>query len=102
MNRHRFAVSCFATLSLVVTSGLARASATVDLIWADTGTDLLSLTSANTSSTYTLNIILTAGAGGSAGAGVSVNYGDALPTQLRMLCHLLRERVLERVLELWV
>ena len=29
-------------------------------------------------------------------------HGDALPTQLRMLCHLLRERVLERVLELWV
>jgi hypothetical protein len=79
MNRHRFAVTCFATLSLVVTSGLARASATVDLIWADTGTDLLSLTSANTSSTYTLNIILTAGAGGSMGAGVSVNYGHVLP-----------------------
>ena len=44
MNRHWFAVAYFATLSLAVTSGLARASATVDLIWADTGTDLLSLT----------------------------------------------------------
>jgi len=79
MNLRRFTVACFATLSLVVTSGLARASATVDLIWADTGTDLLSLTSANTSSTYTLNIILTAGTEGSIGGGVSINYGDALP-----------------------
>ncbi len=79
MNRRRFAVACFATLSLVVTSGLARASATIDLIWSDTGTDLLNLTSANTSSTYTLNIILTAGAEGFLGGGVSVNYGDALP-----------------------
>jgi hypothetical protein len=37
------------------------------------------ISSVNTSNDITLGVVLTAGANGSIGAGVSVNYGDALP-----------------------
>ncbi len=59
-------------------AGAANASATIDLIWADTGTD--TITNANSSSAITLQVILTAGPNGSAGAGVSVDYSEALGT----------------------
>jgi len=53
-------------------SGSANASAPVDLIWASTGTS--SISSVATSSNIILNVVLTAGANGSAGGGVSVDY----------------------------
>ncbi len=60
-------------VALVGFAGAANASATIDLIWADTGTD--TITNANSSSAITLQVILTAGPNGSEGAGVSVDYG---------------------------
>ena len=63
-------VSGFVALAGFASS--ANASATIDLIWATTGTDTIS--SVATSSNITLNVILTAGANGSAGGGVSVDY----------------------------
>ena len=57
-------------------AGAANASATIDLIWADTGTNQIS--NVNTSSAITLRVILTAGPDGSWGAGVSVDYSAAL------------------------
>ena len=65
-------------VALVGFAGAANASATIDLIWADTGTNQIS--NVNTSSAITLSVILTAGPNGSAGAGVSVDYSDALNT----------------------
>ena len=62
--------------ALVGFAGAANASATIDLIWADTGTDTIS--NVNTSSAITLQVILTAGPAGSMGAGVSVDYSAAL------------------------
>jgi len=78
--------------ALVGFAGAANASATVDLIWIDKtdtactddgrrdcpriGTEIFSLAE---SDNMTLAVILTAGPNGSWGAGVSVNYGDALP-----------------------
>jgi hypothetical protein len=53
-------------------AGSANASATIDLIWAATGTD--TITGVTTSSNIVLNVVLTAGANGSAGGGVSVDY----------------------------
>ena len=60
-------------VALVGFAGAANASATVDLIWADTGTDQIS--AVNLSSAITLQVILTAGPNGSYGGGVSVDYG---------------------------
>ncbi len=65
-------------VALVGFAGAASASATIDLIWADTGTDTIS--GVNTSSAITLQVILTAGPNGSAGAGVSVDYSAVLGT----------------------
>jgi hypothetical protein len=59
-------------IALAGFAGLANASATIDLLWAANGTNTIS--SVATSSSITLNVVLTAGAGGSAGGGVSVDY----------------------------
>ncbi len=64
-------------VALVGFAGAANASATIDLIWAASGTDQITL--ANTSSAITLQVILTAGPNGSVGAGVSVDYSGVLP-----------------------
>jgi hypothetical protein len=55
-----------------------RESAKIDLIWADTGTDLIE--DVELASTITLQVILTAGSTGSQGAGVSVDYSGVLST----------------------
>ncbi len=53
-------------------AGSASASATVDLIWVTSGTDTTS--NVVTSSNITLNVVLTAGANGSLGGALSVDY----------------------------
>ena len=63
-------------VALVGVAGAANASATIDLIWAGSGTATTSIVA--TSSSITLQVILTAGLGGSQGASVSVDYGAAL------------------------
>ncbi len=68
-----FAAAASSVAALVGFAGAANASATIDLIWADTGTNQIS--NVNTSSAITLQVILTAGPNGSSGAGVSVDYG---------------------------
>jgi len=73
-----FAAAASSVAALVGFVGAANASATIDLIWADTGTD--TITNVNTSSAITLQVILTAGPNGSQGAVVSVDYGAALGT----------------------
>jgi len=70
-----FAAAASSVAALVGFAGAANASATIDLIWADTGTDTIS--GVNTSSAITLQVILTAGPNGSAGAVVSVDYSAA-------------------------
>ena len=57
-------------------AGSASASATIDLIWATSGTNTTS--NVVTSSSITLNVVLTAGAAGSIGAAVSVDYTEML------------------------
>ncbi len=59
-------------VALVGFAGAANASATVDLIWAENGTDQIS--AVNLSSAITLQVILTSGPNGSYGGGVSVDY----------------------------
>jgi len=56
-------------------AGSASASATIDLIWAATGTNTISGVQA-TSTVIVLNVVLTAGAAGSLGASVSIDYSD--------------------------
>ena len=73
-----FAAAVASAVALVGFAGAANASATIDLIWADTGTNQIS--NVNTSSRITLQVILTAGPAGSMGAGVSVDYSAALGT----------------------
>ena len=58
-------------VALLGLAGAADASATIDLIWADTGTNEIG---PNPPSVATLQVILTAGPNGSQGAGVSVDY----------------------------
>jgi hypothetical protein len=53
-------------------SGSAGASATIDLIWATSGTSTTSVLTSSTS--IVLNVVLTAGVQGSRAAGVSVDY----------------------------
>jgi hypothetical protein len=65
-------------VALLGFAGAAHASATIDLIWASTGTAETS--EVNTSSAITLQVILTAGADGSQGAVVGVDYSGALST----------------------
>ncbi len=73
-----FAAAASSVVALVGFAGAANASATIDLIWADTGTD--TITNVNSSSAITLQVILTAGPNGSQGAVVSVDYSAALGT----------------------
>jgi hypothetical protein len=54
-------------------AGSASASATVDLIWAATGTGTISGAQA-TSTNIVLNVVLTAGAANSLGASLSIDY----------------------------
>ncbi len=63
-------------LVLVGFAGAAHASATIDLIWADTGTN--EIRDVNSSSAVALQVILTAGSRGLQGAGVSVDYSEAV------------------------
>jgi hypothetical protein len=57
-------------------AGAANASATIDLIWADTGTNEMS--NVELSTPLTLQVILTTGPNGSRGAGISVDYRSVL------------------------
>jgi hypothetical protein len=72
-----FGAAVGSVVALVGFAGAANASATIDLIWADTGTNQIS--AVDTSSVVTLQVILTAGPNGSQGAGVSVDYSGVLP-----------------------
>jgi hypothetical protein len=60
---------------LVGFASTANASATVDLLWGGTATNVSSVAS---SSFVTLSVVLTAGAGGSRGGGVTIDYSAAL------------------------
>ncbi len=71
-----FAAAAGSVVALVGFAGAANASATIDLIWADTGTDTIS--NVNTSLAITLQVILTAGPNGSQGGSVSIDYSAAL------------------------
>jgi hypothetical protein len=53
-------------------AGSANASATIDLLWVGTGTN--TITGVAVSSSITLNVVITAGANGSMGGGVSIDY----------------------------
>jgi len=57
-------------------AGSSSASATIDLIWANSGTATTSVLASDTG--IVLQVILTAGPGGSQGAGVSVDYANLL------------------------
>ena len=72
------AAAVIGAVALVGFAGAANASATIDLIWAGTGTNQIN--DVNTSSAITLRVILTAGPNGSQGAGVSVDYSEVLGT----------------------
>ena len=71
-----FAAAASSVAALVGFAGAANASATIDLIWADSDTNQLS--GVVTSSGITLRVIMTAGPNGSTGAVVSVDYSAAL------------------------
>jgi len=70
--RKFFAAAVASAVALVGFAGIASASATIDLIWAGNSTDTTG--TVLDSSNITLQVILTAGAAGSQGAGVSVDY----------------------------
>ena len=70
-----FTAAASSVAALVGFAGAANASATIDLIWAVSGTATTSILA--TSSSITLQVILTAGPDGSQGAGVSVDYSSA-------------------------
>jgi hypothetical protein len=53
-------------------AGSANASATIDLLWVGTGTN--TITGVAVSSSITLNVVITAGANGTMGGGVSIDY----------------------------
>ena len=89
--RKFFAVAMGSVVALVGFAGAAGASATVDLIWIDTTVTACiddgrrdcpqlgaTISSVAVTDNITLAVILTAGPNGSMGAGVSVNYDDAL------------------------
>jgi hypothetical protein len=82
--RKTFAVALGSVVALVGFAGAAYASATVDLIWRDTGvgaisTDGRTLTfgDADTSVIVTYDVVLTAGPNGIAIAALSMGYADA-------------------------
>jgi len=97
--RKILAVAMGSIVALVGFAGAANASATIDLIWIDVSNVTTrgfpicllagerncpqlgtTLTSAAVTDTITLSVIITAGPAGLAGAGVSVDYGDVLPS----------------------
>jgi hypothetical protein len=63
-------------IALVGLSGTANASATVDLIWQSTGTGTIS--GLSVSDSITLDVVITAGALGSNGGQVSIDYSAAV------------------------
>jgi len=63
-------------IALVGLAGTANASATVDLIWQSTGTDTIS--GLAISDSITLDVVITAGALGSNGGQVSIDYSLAV------------------------
>ncbi len=63
-------------IALVGLSGTANASATVDLIWQSTGTGRIS--GLSVSASITLDVVITAGALGSNGGQVSIDYSAAI------------------------
>ncbi len=71
-----FAATVGSAVALVGFAGAANASATIDLIWADTGTNEIS--SLSLPSAIILQVILTAGPNGTGGAGVSVDYSTVV------------------------
>ena len=79
--RKFFAAAVGSVVAFVGFAGAANASATIDLIWAATGTDLIGGIASPLipSSNITLQVILTAGPAGSMGAGVSVDYSAVVP-----------------------
>ncbi len=96
--RKFFAVAMGSVVALVGFAGAANASATVDLVWIDvTNLDTAgnviclkpakrdclrlgsTISSVAVTDNITLGVIITAGAGGLLGAGVDVDYNDALP-----------------------
>jgi len=69
----KFCIGVFGGLvALAGFAGSASASATIDLIWVVSGTDTTS--NVATSSNITLNVVLTAGANGSWGGALSIDY----------------------------
>jgi hypothetical protein len=73
--RKFFAAAVVSAVALVGFAGAAGASATIDLIWNDNGTDTIGPGVPDTAA-IRLNVILTAGPLGSQGAGVSVDYSQ--------------------------
>jgi len=63
-------------IALAGFAGSSSASATIDLIWANSGTATTSVLASDTG--IVLRVIVTAGPGGVQGAGVSVDYSDLL------------------------
>ena len=69
----KFFIGWFGGLvALAGIAGSASASATIDLLWATSGTSTTSVLASSTG--IVLNVVLTAGPGDSLGAGVSVDY----------------------------
>ena len=69
----KFFIGLFGGLvALAGVAGSAGASATIDLLWATSGTNTTSVLASSTS--IVLNVVITTGAGGTQGAGVSVDY----------------------------
>ncbi|HEX9815171.1 MAG TPA: PEP-CTERM sorting domain-containing protein [Myxococcota bacterium] len=64
-----------AVAAVVGWAGIAQASANIDLLWNGTSD---AISGVSTSSNLTLHVILTAGPKGSMGAGVSIDYSDAI------------------------
>jgi hypothetical protein len=73
----KFLTGLFASLiALVGVAGSANASATIDLIWATSGT--ATTTVLENSTGIVLQVVITSGAGGIQGAGMSVDYTAAM------------------------
>ena len=79
--RKFFAAAVSSAVALVGFAGAANASATIDLIWADTGTNQIGgfTNPLAQSASITLQVILRGSPAGAMGAGVSVDYRAALP-----------------------
>ena len=80
--RKFFAVAVGSAVALVGFAGAANASATIDLIWADTDTNRIGgfTSSVALSSDIILRVILHGSPAGALGSGVSVDYSAALPS----------------------